>query len=227
MKLATVTIFTTFALAATGARAADRTWTNTDGKTITGEMQSADQSTVTLSVAGKTYKIPLSSLSPADRKHVTDTLAARAAAAASSWDVQVNSVKKTSKVHYGALAREARASDAGKSMVFVEVFLTLTPPKNGRGSTSTTSFRLVTEANRQPSRHQPLAFWKGHSKNSLYNHLHILDANEGRHIIPGTGWSITPLSRNPIEVSLLFAIPKSANIKAVQHREDPPVPTGP
>ena len=67
----------TFFIAET-ARAAPRVWTSADGRELTGEFVKADATTVTvLRDTGKSVVIPLTMLTPDDRKFVAEIIAAK------------------------------------------------------------------------------------------------------------------------------------------------------
>lgn len=48
----------------------ERTWTSTDGRTLTGSLVTADDTAATLRIAGRQHEIPLSRLSPADHEYL-------------------------------------------------------------------------------------------------------------------------------------------------------------
>ncbi len=69
-----------------------RTWTNTDGREIEAQLESADEKQVHLKLAasGKTVPVPLAKLSQADRDYARDWIIARE----HSWKIEVISDKE-------------------------------------------------------------------------------------------------------------------------------------
>lgn len=66
----------TFLIALGTASAETRQWTNAEGKSITGELKSVTGDTATLLVGGRTFDIPVSSLSAADQTYIKEWQAA-------------------------------------------------------------------------------------------------------------------------------------------------------